>query len=72
MIVTLRKDPGQVILIIRDNGQGFEPESMPAEPLGIDIMRERAKNIGASFLIESAPGEGTQISVTCPGPEVRV
>jgi len=72
VVGTLRKDSGQVTLIIRDNGQGFEPESMPAEHLGINIMRERVKNIGASFLIESAPGEGTQISVTWPGPEVRV
>ncbi|MEA3440929.1 MAG: PAS domain S-box protein [Chloroflexota bacterium] len=71
VVVTLRKDPGQVILTIRDNGQGFEPESMPVEHLGIGIMRERAKGIGARFLIESAPGEGTHISVTWPDPEVR-
>jgi len=66
VVVTLCNDPDQVKLTICDNGQGFDPENITAENFGISIMRERAEGIAAKFQIESAPGEGTKISVTCP------
>ncbi len=72
VVMTLRKDPEQITLTIRDNGQGFDTESMPTEHYGIGIMRERNKSIGANFHIESSPGKGTQVSVTWPDPEVRL
>jgi signal transduction histidine kinase len=61
---TLQSEPEQVILAIRDNGQGFDLESVPEERLGLQIMRERAEEIGASLKLESEPGQGTQVWVT--------
>ena len=62
--ITLHREPDQAILAIRDNGQGFDLESIPEARLGLGIIRERAGEIGASFELESAPGQGTQVKVT--------
>ena len=66
--VTLHREPDRVILVIRDNGQGFDPASVPAEQLGLRIMRERAAAIGANLVIESAPGQGVQLTVRWTDP----
>jgi PAS domain S-box-containing protein len=50
-------------LRVRDDGKGFHPASAGAGHLGLDIMRERAAAIGASLTIDSAPGQGTTITV---------
>ncbi len=55
---------GKVELCISDDGRGFELQSVSAEHLGIDIMRERAEDIGAALKIESQVGHGTQVVVT--------
>jgi len=52
-----------VRLTIADDGAGFDPASVTADHIGLRIMRERAEAIGARFQVESAPGEGTTISV---------
>jgi signal transduction histidine kinase/ligand-binding sensor domain-containing protein len=51
-------------MTIADNGVGFDQSAVTADHLGLRIMRERAEAIGAEFSIHSAPGEGTNISVT--------
>jgi ligand-binding sensor domain-containing protein/signal transduction histidine kinase len=50
-------------LRIRDNGRGFDPDCPPADCLGLRIMRERAESIGATLVIDSAPGQGTEIQL---------
>ena len=71
-LVNLRlEDP--VRLTIEDDGVGFDPGLVTADHLGLKIMRERAKSIGAKFSIYSEPGEGTQITfVWQPEKELRV
>jgi signal transduction histidine kinase len=59
---TLQTGLDGAILVIRDNGQGFDPRSIPPEHMGTRIMRERADAIGAVLTIESRPGQGTQIT----------
>lgn len=55
--------PGELTLIVRDNGAGFEvQESKAATGLGLVSMRERLLLIGGEFDIDSAPGTGTRIS----------
>jgi len=52
---------------IRDDGQGFDPDSMSMEDrlthYGLNSMRERAEAIEASFVMNSDIGEGTRILV---------
>ncbi len=55
------------MLTITDNGQGFEPGTGEAQHgLGLRSMQERVQELGGSFVIESAPGQGTRVQVLLP------
>ena len=58
-------DDGSVRVKIRDNGGGFDP-GISIRGLGLLGMRERTDLLGGRLSIESAPGEGTAISVALP------
>jgi signal transduction histidine kinase len=71
--VTLQAQPGQVVLRVEDNGQGFEPGSSDkaaavGEHLGLLAMRERAERLQGRLAIDSTPGHGTTIEATVPLP----
>ncbi|WP_233224660.1 type IV pili methyl-accepting chemotaxis transducer N-terminal domain-containing protein [Thiomonas sp. X19] len=54
---------------IRDDGQGFDPGKGTADAqahVGLQIMRERAANIGADLRIDTAPGTGTRVLLELP------
>ncbi|MFP3854785.1 MAG: sensor histidine kinase [Anaerolineales bacterium] len=60
-------DDHWVLLRIRDDGCGFEPDSVPAiSRHGLRIMKERAELLGADFQLSSRPGDGTSITVRLP------
>lgn len=61
--VHLRCSPGSVAMSIDDDGTGFEASIVPADSLGLGIMRERAEDIGASLRLDSEVGRGTTIQV---------
>lgn len=61
--VRLCVDASRIELCIEDNGCGFDPACIPAAHYGVEIMRERAEAIGATFQIHSVPGEGTRLCV---------
>ena len=54
---------GKVIMTIRDDGRGYSLQNGQTEHLGLEIMRERAAIIGASLLIDSQPGKGTEVTL---------
>lgn len=58
-------DCGQelVALKIGDDGRGFDLENKQIHQLGLQIMSERAVDIGADLTIESRPGQGTKVMV---------
>jgi signal transduction histidine kinase len=59
--VSLHCQEGQARLHVEDDGRGFDPESIHSDSLGLGIMRERARDIGATLTIRSRTGEGTDI-----------
>jgi signal transduction histidine kinase len=61
--LSLFEETGQLILLVQDDGCGFEPEAVPAGHLGINIMRERAQEIGATLQVDTRPGNGTSITI---------
>jgi signal transduction histidine kinase len=69
--IALLHSPDRVELYIRDDGRGFDPQTIPEGHLGISIMRERAVKIGADLQIHSQAGHGTEISVTWPDANER-
>jgi len=66
--ILLRSDDGVVRLVIMDDGKGCpsDPESPPRADFGwgMTLMRERAELSGGTFRLDSAPGEGTTVSVS--------
>ena len=59
----LQCQPGQMNMIIKDDGLGFDPSTITPDHLGIAIMHERANSIGADLKIESQIGQGTSIEL---------
>jgi signal transduction histidine kinase len=68
--IRLWQDDGRVRLRVEDNGVGFDPKQPPRhEPgsgLGLPGMRERVGLVDGRLEIDSAPGEGTCITVELP------
>jgi PAS domain S-box-containing protein len=61
--ITLRCQPYQIALHIIDNGHGFEISRLAPGSFGLNNMKERASQIGASLQIESKIDQGTVITV---------
>ncbi len=62
---------GTVVLIVEDDGAGFDVDRLMYGPvderwLGLSGMRERAELLGGRLTIESAPGAGTTVFVEVP------
>jgi PAS domain S-box-containing protein len=53
-------------LIIGDNGVGFSPKRKRRVGHGLSNMVARAKQISATFTLQSAPGRGTSVLVDVP------
>lgn len=68
--IVLRKAGDRIQLTITDDGQGFDPETTLSRPyrrsLGLTGMKERTEIMGGTFLVESCPGEGAEISASWP------
>jgi PAS domain S-box-containing protein len=60
--ITVSKTAERHRLVVRDNGAGFDPGQQSASGMGIRIMRYRAKVIGATLDVQSAPGQGAEIA----------
>jgi signal transduction histidine kinase len=57
-------EPDAVMMFVRDRGQGFDPESVPADRQGIaQSIRARVARYGGTVAIRSSPGEGTEVEL---------
>lgn len=64
---SLKAQDGVLILQVRDNGQGMELEQVRGRrSLGLLGMRERAEMLEGTLDIQSAPGQGTIVTVEMP------
>lgn len=65
--VTLSYDEDEVVLDVRDDGDGFDPSTpSPPDSFGLRGMRQRAERLAGTLVVESRPGEGTAVSVRLP------
>jgi signal transduction histidine kinase len=66
--VVVEMTDGVVRCVVSDNGVGFKPGALPVRTkhLGLTSMEERVRELGGSLRIDSAPGEGTTVSVEVP------
>lgn len=60
-------EPTAVSVFVRDRGRGFDPASVPADRRGLaESVHARMSRRGGSASVRSAPGEGTEVSLTMP------
>ena len=62
-IVEWTVDPQRALLRIADDGRGFDPEVPVPGHFGLESMRSRAQEIGATLGITSEPGQGTELRI---------
>jgi signal transduction histidine kinase len=57
----------RVAATVRDDGRGFDPHTVSGRHgMGLDLMRERMREIGGVVEVDSAPERGTTVRVTVP------
>ncbi|MEU2660581.1 sensor histidine kinase [Streptomyces sp. NPDC007325] len=70
--LTLTYLDDQVVLDVADDGRGFDPAAVRADGgergHGLPAIRTRARQLGGTLTVESAPGEGTVLSAAVPLP----
>ncbi len=65
--VELEVNPDELVLVVRDNGEGItESQASDSGSLGLIGMRERARSWGGNVTFEGAPGQGTTVTVCMP------
>jgi signal transduction histidine kinase len=69
--ITLRHENEALLLCVRDDGRGFDlaamrERAMLGASVGVLGMQERASLIGGHLDIESAPGQGSLVRLSCP------
>lgn len=69
--IVVRRDNGQAVVIVEDDGRGFDVEEVrskhpEARGFGLFNMDERVRLIGGSLDVKSKEGEGTRILLRIP------
>ncbi|MBU0704992.1 MAG: GAF domain-containing protein [Chloroflexi bacterium] len=69
--VLLQRRRGTIILVIEDDGEGFDVAQVMAslekqDRLGLYGVEERASLVGGKMIVESSPNTGTTITVEIP------
>ncbi len=64
--VRLNVQNDRIYLQVEDDGRGFETRWARAHGLGLLGIQERAMGLGGDFILQSAPGTGTQLQVVLP------
>ncbi|MGA7981583.1 MAG: ATP-binding protein [Chromatiaceae bacterium] len=65
-VLLTRLSGGEHVVLVEDDGIGFSAPTAggrPGEHIGLSIMQERARRIGAELRVESEPGEGTRVEL---------
>ncbi len=73
MSITINHLPDEAVVIIEDDGDGFDPDGelihrTEGSGFGLLGMKERATLIGGTFDIESTAGGGTAVLLRVPRP----
>lgn len=73
--ITLSFMDTSVSLDVVDDGRGFDPARAVGDTgdggFGLPAMRSRARQLGGTLSVESAPGQGTALALTLPLPLSR-
>ena len=65
VVITLWEREGRIMFELRDDGRGFDPESIH-QGRGLTNMRDRMEAVGGSLIFISTPRKGTRIHGEAP------
>ena len=71
VLVSLCREGDDLCATVEDDGRGLAVSNGSNGGFGLSIMRERAHIIGGQLAIDSAPGQGTRVSLRLPYPIER-
>jgi signal transduction histidine kinase len=63
--VSVKAMNGQITMIVKDYGHGFQADTSPAG-LGLVIMQERLLNVSGTFSVSSTRDSGTTLTASAP------
>ena len=69
--ITLTAEGSRLMVEVRDDGRGFEEAPAGSPPTsgpgghGLGSMRTRARQLGGSLIVDTTPGSGTILRLTC-------
>lgn len=63
---------GRLIIRIQDNGTGFTPEKATNKGSGLNLLKQRATELGGSITWKISPGGGTITTINVPLPAAGV
>ena len=63
--VQFTEDEDELIIMVEDNGIGFDPEKN-YDGMGLNNIRQRVSRTGGQLNIDSAPGNGTTVIINVP------
>lgn len=71
--VRAQKSGGMLLLTVADNGAGYTAHAETVNGLGLAVARQYAAAFGGQLLVNSAPGQGTRVTLCLPlcAPGVR-
>jgi signal transduction histidine kinase len=58
-------------VVVEDNGRGFDPTETKISRNGLINMKHRLADVGGSFILKAAPGNGCCITFLLPLPRER-
>jgi two-component system, NarL family, sensor kinase len=65
--VRVTRSDGRARLVVDDDGRGFTPEQAERRRaeghLGLDLLRDRARDLGGRLEVDSEPGRGTTVTL---------
>jgi signal transduction histidine kinase len=65
--VQVRREDGRAILLVEDDGRGFDPAEAGGDGhFGLRMIEDSARDVGGRTEIESEPGRGTRIRAEVP------
>jgi signal transduction histidine kinase len=64
--VSLSKSSDSLVIMVSDNGRGFDMEKVEKNHYGLRTMRERAQAINGRLYLSSSAGAGTTVTLRIP------
>lgn len=64
--VNVRREGGELVVTVEDDGRGFDPGRVGTAGLGLFGMNERASYLGGRVEVDSIPGRGTRVTAAIP------